>query len=605
MLFHGEHGDCFVRMNGKRSLTLLAGNTGMLQLYVKDGVRIDDAALMLRPDGGEYGIIPAYFSGEYDGYRVFEAKVCFDRDGLFFFKFKITSDGGLLYSSCGNGDGVLVGGGGCDSQLLVFDRRYDAPEWLSGGVFYHIFIDRFARGGNVVKRDDAIMLQNWDGGIPEYEDGRHKYLNNTFFGGTLYGAAEKLDYLSALGVTCVYLSPCFESFSNHKYDVGDYMKVDAMFGGDEALEMFVSEADKRGISVILDGVFNHVGDDSVYFNRFGRYGNTGACRDKASRYYDWFTFIHYPDEYECWWGIDNLPKVRRTEDFRRFICDEVIPKYMAMGIKGFRLDVADELEADFLDEITASVKKCRRDGIVLGEVWEDASCKVAYGERKRYFRGAQLDSVMNYPVRSGIIKYIKNGDSALLKDTLCTLLAHYPEKQLHHTMNILGTHDTERIISVLGDDGFEYLSNDELASRKLSCEARQAASERTANAYAILAFIIGVPCIYYGDECGLEGYRDPFCRRPYPWSSGDGKLRKKFTALNALRHSEEALKRGSFEVLQSDDDCLMLVRHCGGEGLLLLSNMSHGEKSLLGMNLPHGSVQIYKKRDSEAWYRLF
>lgn len=604
MLFHGEHGDCFVRMNGKRNLTLPVNTDGRLQLYIKNSFDVTAVFLIIRPDGGGYDSIPAFLSGECDGYRVFETTVRYDRDGLFFFGFQVCMGDDVLYASCEVCRCALVSERCFDGQLLVYDRRYDAPEWLSGGVFYHIFIDRFARGGDVPVRDDAVMMADWDGGVPEYDDGRHKYLNNTFFGGTLYGAAEKLDYLAALGVTCVYLSPCFESFSNHKYDVGDYMKVDAMFGGDKALENFIAQADRRGISVILDGVFNHVGDDSVYFNRFGRYGNTGACRDRNSRYYNWFTFTDYPEKYECWWGIDNLPKVRRTPDFRSFICDTVIPKYMAMGIKGFRLDVADELEADFLDEITAAVKKCRADGIVLGEVWEDASNKIAYGERKRYFRGAQLDSVMNYPVRNGIIDCFLTGNTTLLKDTLATLLAHYPLQQLRHTMNILGTHDTCRIITVLGGEDVSDFGNDVLAFKKMPYEIKQTAAGRTADAYAVLAFIIGVPCIYYGDECGLEGYQDPFCRRPYPWSHSDGRLRKSFARMGNMRRGEKVLAYGDCEVLQSDEHSICILREYENERMLLLANLSAYEKKLFGFAVPQNSVVIYKKREDEAWSQM-
>ena len=392
-------------------------------------------------------------SRDENGYLVFSAEVNIqeitgeDKRGLFFYHFEAETPEGRVYTRTDGVNCTLEKAFCNEWQLSIYSEEFEAPSWLDGGVIYHIFVDRFAKGSYSFKRSDTVYNDDWENGVPEYpEKPGDDFPNNTHFGGNLYGAAEKLAYLSELGVTCVYLSPVFKAYSNHKYDTGDFLKVDENFGGDEALSLFIKKAAERGIAVILDGVFNHVGVDSVYFNKYGKYPSVGACQSKESAYYEWFSFEEYPDRYDCWWSVKNLPKIRKTDSFLTFICDTVIPKYMRMGLSGWRLDVVDELPRDFTERITASVKQCKKDAYIVGEVWEDASNKIAYDERKQYFLGKQLDSVMNYPLKDAVIEFVLYRDSAKLKLTLQTLYEHYPPHKLRHIMNIVGTHDTERIL---------------------------------------------------------------------------------------------------------------------------------------------------------------
>lgn len=535
-----------------------------------------------------------------------------DTSGLYFFHFEFVSAGRRYYAYFEGGECFASDRFINESELLVYRREYSVPEWFTRGAVYQIFPDRFFRSGKVPKRADTPYNDDWENGVPEYPR-RHgeAFPNNTHFGGDLYGIAEKLPYIASLGVKCIYLNPIFSAFSNHKYDTGDFLRVDPCFGGDEALSYLLGRAHEAGIAVVLDGVFNHVGDDSIYFDRYHRYGS-GACDGTDSPYYEWFSFTHYPDEYDSWWGIKNLPKVRRCESYRDFICKTVIPKYMNMGVDGWRLDVADELEADFLDDICAAIKGCKADALIIGEVWENAVDKIAYGERKRYFRGRQLDSVTNYPYRNAVVDYMLYGDAEAFVSTVKSIWRSYPPETLVCALNFLGSHDTERITTLLSGVRDEGFSNDELASKALSPQAHAQAFARVKAAYTILCFLPGVPCIYYGDEIGMEGYHDPFNRRPFPPAGFDSPESGFFAHINRVRRGEELF---SAEYLEAESVCPGVAdirrRGAGGE-IRLVSNMSsaaaevdigHGYTDLLAnvpaakrLSLPPGEVYILKRK---------
>ncbi|MBO5373890.1 MAG: glycoside hydrolase family 13 protein, partial [Clostridia bacterium] len=322
--------------------------------------------------------------------------------GLYYYEYELVSGAkseffgkpdleGRLYRLENQHDGLI--------QLLIYEELGKHPNWLKGGIMYHVFVDRFAKSGRFKKKDAAIINEDWYNGIPQYPEYPGADVdNNMFFGGDLYGVIEKLDYIKSLGVNCIYLSPIFDAYSNHKYDTADYMSIDSMFGDEETFELLVKEAKAKGIEIILDGVFNHTGADSLYFNKYGSYSTLGAYQSKESPYYEWFNFKEYPNKYECWWDVQILPRVKSdTPSYKSFILGDggVIEKWMKKGIAGFRLDVADELSDDFLKTLNNKLKSINPNGIVYGEVWEDASNKIAYDKRKRYFLGNELDSVMN------------------------------------------------------------------------------------------------------------------------------------------------------------------------------------------------------------------
>ena len=487
--------------------------------------------------------------------------------GLFYYRLLFVRNADTLFTdSINNVDFDLTPRDGAAFRMLIHEADYAAPAWFGEGVMYHVFVDRFCRGeGETHRRTGERAPEinpDWEGGIPQYPEYPGAHLtNHIHFGGNLWGVAEKLDYLASLGVKVIYLSPIFEAYSNHKYDTGDYMTVDGGFGGEPALDHLIARANEYGMKIILDGVFNHTGDDSRYFNRYGLYPTVGAVESEDSPYNKWFCFRKFPDEYESWWGIPILPKLNhKTEACRHYFTGEngVCAHYVKKGIGGWRLDVADELCDEFLDELRVSVKNAsadRKEGpaVIIGEVWENAADKVAYGNRRRYLQGKQLDSVMNYPVRSGILAFIRDGDAEMLYHTLTELYASYPRSVSDALMNLIGTHDTERILTVLGSDWEDYdRPNEVLATSRLSPAKREQAARLLKLASTLQFTVFGIPSVYYGDEVGMEGYHDPFCRFPFPWHDLTDPTRADllthYRALGELRKSP-AFHGGDFQIL--------------------------------------------------------
>lgn len=461
-------------------------------------------------------------------------------------------------------------------QLLVYDKNFTTPDWLKGGVMYQIFPDRFYKGRSIAPADGKWLHQKWNE-MPEYRmNEQGKVLNNDFFGGNFSGIIQKLDYLKDLNVTAIYLNPVFEAYSNHRYDTGDYMKIDPLLGTNEDFDRFIAECDRRNIHVILDGVFNHTGDDSRYFNKYGHYDEVGAYQSKDSKYYAWYNFKNFPDKYECWWGIDVLPSVNEScASYENFITGQegVIRHWMRRGVSGFRLDVADELPDQFIEKIRASAKAVRDDAIIIGEVWEDASNKIAYSKRRKYLQGTELDSVMNYPLKDAIIKFLKEEDTTALRETICMLRDNYPKSVLDSLMNILGTHDTARILTVLG--GISACNKDEMSQITMPEEVKDRAKCALKIAAVLQFTLFGIPCIYYGDEIGMEGYGDPFCRHTFTWDNMDDDLLAFYRKLGSLRKNLSLFCDAEYIELYADKKCLVYERAKGKEQIIVAVNLGN------------------------------
>ena len=514
------------------------------------------------------------------GYDVYECEI--PLESLFMSK-KVETSGLFYYHYIITSNGVDTYPAGSDKQLLLYDDSYATPDWLKGGIIYHIFVDRFSKGKTAPRvKKNARIDADWDNGIPQYGEYPGADVdNNVFFGGTLDGVTDKLDYIESLGVNCIYLSPVFDAASNHKYDTADYLSVDSMFGGDKALARLISEAGKRFIKIILDGVFNHTGSDSVYFNQKGTYKSIGAYQSKESPYYDWYNFQEYPDKYDSWWGVKILPRVNcDNESYKRFIFSEVVEKWMNIGVFGWRLDVADELSDEFLEELRATVKSKNSDAVIIGEVWENASNKISYGKRRKYLRGNSLDSVMNYPLRDAIIAFIKHGDFKKITETADMLYTDYPKQSADTLMNVLSTHDTERIITTLAGVDCGDKTNKELSEMKLSPAQREKGIALLKLAYIILATMPGVCCLFYGDETGIEGYRDPFCRRPYPWNKQDADLIKFFSEIGKIRRTTEAFTDGSYSLIYANEDIFCYERSTANQRVITVINRSENRYKL-------------------------
>ena len=462
-------------------------------------------------------------------------------------------------------------------QMTVY-RESRSPKWFGAGVTYQIFPDRFCR----LKMPDPEGLignrwvhENWDD-VPEWRpDPDGEIRNRDFFGGSLAGVTSKLDDLAALGVTTLYFCPIFESASNHRYNTADYRTIDPMLGTEEDFKTLCAEAKARGMRVILDGVFNHTGSQSLYFNADGFYPTVGAAQNPTSPYYDWFSFHPWPDDYDAWWGIKTLPAVR--EDCPSYVDyiieneDSIIRHWLKAGASGWRLDVADELPDWFIEKIRAVMDEAAPDSLLMGEVWEDASTKVAYSQRRKYLLGSELHGVMNYPFRTALLAYLKGGNADDFRDAMETLRENYPHDAFYSAMNFLGTHDTPRILTMLGADQVPQ-SKDERAAFRLSPEQRKKGLALVRLAALILFTFPGSPTVYYGDEAGMEGCEDPFNRGAYPWGHEDKDLKARFSLLGQLRKQRQSLQSGSIQWLCASGSLLAFARELPQERTVTVVN---------------------------------
>ena len=473
-------------------------------------------------------------------------------------------------------------------QLTVYQGEEAVPTWFGEGMTYQIFPDRFCRsripdpaglvGGRTVHQDWADE--------PVYRPDEHGEIRNRdFFGGDFQGVISKLDELKELGVETLYFNPIFEAAENHRYGTADYDRIDPMLGCNEDFSRLCDEAHKRGMRVMLDGVFNHTGFVSRYFNGDGFYPDVGACQSWDSPYRSWFQFIRWPDQYESWWGIYSLPAVNESDpSYRRFIFgdeDSVVRRWLRAGADGWRLDVADELPDDFVAGIHAAARAEKPSAVVIGEVWEDGSTKVAYGVRRKHILGGHCDGLMNYPLRSAILSYFSGGKAEDFVSGMETIRENYPPFAFYSAMNSLGTHDTPRILTLLGAGGERRdQSRDWRANFRLEGDALRLAKERLRAAALLLFCFPGSPTVYYGDEAGMEGFEDPFNRRTYPWGHEDQELLAWFKQLGALRKTHPALRRGTIRYVAAEGPLLAFARADDGEEILCVCNAGDGPVTL-------------------------
>ena len=482
-----------------------------------------------------------------------------------------------------DGSSVCLGKDGCGGddrtpwQLTVYEETY-TPQWFGEGVTYQIFGDRFCR--TAPPRVEGLLGErrahmDWNEAPMIGADPETGRWNSDFFGGNLKGITAKLDYLASLHVKTLYLNPIFEAASNHRYDTADYCAIDPLLGTEEDFTQLCREAEKRGIRVMLDGVFNHTGDDSRYFNRAGFYETVGAYQSPNSPYYPWYGFSQWPEEYAGWWGIKTLPAVNENNpQYREFIITgerSVIRRWLRLGASGWRLDVADELPDDFIVDIRRVMEEEKADAFLLGEVWEDGSNKIAYSKRRRYLLGRETHGLMNYPLRTATLHYLRGGRAEDFREAMETVRENYPKPAFYSGLNILGTHDTPRILTALGEDG---VPSDKLerAAYRLSPERLELAMARLKMAAMLLYAFPGSPTLYYGDEAGMEGFEDPMNRRTFPWGRENQELQTLFKALGALREARPSLRQGD-------------IRYIGAEGAILVFERTlNGERTVIALN---------------------
>lgn len=464
-------------------------------------------------------------------------------------------------------------------QITVYNPSYKTPDWLKSGIMYQIFPDRFCKSESFDMRSERsdIIPRSW-GDVPYHtpEQFGGKYLANDFFGGSLYGIIEKLPYLADLGITVIYLNPVFKAYSNHRYDTGDYEKIDPLLGDENIFKELCERAKSFGMKIILDGVFNHTGSDSKYFNKNGFYDTIGAYQSQNSPYYDWYIFERYPDKYDCWWGIETLPAINELSDsYKRYILTDensIVKKWVQLGASGWRLDVVDELPGEFVETLRREVKSVNPDAAVIGEVWEDASNKTSYGVLRDYLGGNQLDSAMNYPLKNALTDFVLcRINAGEFNRRIYSLFENYPREAFMAMMNFLSSHDTERIFTKMADVP-DSLSRPEQALYTLTQQQRETAEKRVRIIYTLIMCLPGMPSIFYGDEIGAEGFGDPFCRSCFDWSKVGSDLHSFFKSIISMRKNSEALTCGDFDIVYGDGQVSAFVRESAGDFKLVIVN---------------------------------
>ncbi len=522
----------------------------------------------------EVSLVPA---GEEEGRRLFTGSYeAPEQPELIWYGFRLRRE---------NGEEIWLGKNGfCQGkdlerwQQTVYDDSPATPDWFGRGVTYQIFPDRFCR---TAIPDPAGMPgnrsvhQDWNEGMEYLPDEAGEIRNRDFFGGNLAGVSEKLTYLKSMGVNTLYFCPIFEADSNHRYNTGDYEKIDPMLGTEEDFRRLCEQAHAMGIRIMLDGVFNHTGSNSRYFNVNGTYPDLGAAQSEESPYYPWYAFFHWPERYDAWWGIRTLPAVNETcPSYMDYIIrgeNSVIRRWLRLGADAWRLDVADELPDEFIAGIRSVMAEEKADSFLLGEVWEDGSNKIAYDQRRKYLLGRETHGLMNYPFRTAALAYLQGGAAEDFMETMETIRENYPRPAFYSAMNLLGTHDTPRILTMLGVDKAPE-------DRTARAEYRMTAEERERGlrllrAAAVLLFAFpGSPTVYYGDEAGMEGFEDPFNRGTYPWGQEDAALQKHFALLGKLRNVRVSMQSGDFRWLWAKGHTLAFAREEGVETTVAILN---------------------------------
>ncbi len=514
-------------------------------------------------------------------YETYGCEFSLPLSGLYFYHFKIFTKGSD-FELFRQGYDLTNIGVGERWQITCFEKDFFVPEIFKGKVMYQIFPDRFymeelenAQG----KLAPFYVHENKDD-IPDFRpDENGKVLNCDFFGGNLKGITKKIDYIKSLGVSIIYLNPIFMAYSNHRYDTCDYKRIDPLLGDEKDFENLCAVAHSKGMKIILDGVFSHTGSRSIYFDKEGEFGG-GAFWDSESKYRDWFRFGKNKNEYESWWGIETLPCVDEMcpgfVDYIISSSESVISHWMKKGADGFRLDVADELPDEFIKLLRKRVKEIKKESFVIGEVWEDASNKISYGVRRKYFTHSELDSVMNYVYKNAIIDYVtKRKNGIEFEREIMTIAENYPPGCLHSLMNSLSTHDTSRIITALSDAD-ESMTKEEKSTFKMDKKMRARAKDSLYVAVFLQYFLPGTACIYYGDEIGMEGFGDPFSRGYFRWDETNNEICEFFREMGKIKNSHSALQKGTIGFSHSGD-VLIMERISDDEKLIGIVNMSDDE----------------------------
>lgn len=486
------------------------------------------------------------------GEALYEVAFKVSESGIWKYRFEAELlTGGIGYYGRGSDGTALRRDWLPEWQLTVCDKAQGTPQWAKEGVCYQIFADRFYKGEERPFNKGGLYHKDWNELVEIAEEGKD-YKANDFYGGNIKGIIEKIPYLKQLNITCIYLTPIFESFSNHRYDTADYLKVDDLFGTEEQLSELIQTAHANGIRIMLDGVFNHTGSDSIYFNKNNRYPEKGAYQSKNSKYHDWYYFYEFPDNYHSWWGCSVVPTVNKgAKGYRELILGKngVIKKWSKLGVDAWRLDVVDELPIDFTTALCKKIKEQGPDKHIVGEVWEDATTKVSYDEWRPYLMGNQIDTTMNYPFKEAILEFCHIRNKDIFIEKITHILENYPKEALDSALNLIGSHDTVRALTALSKAEYPKTKSSRRVA-KLSPSQYIEARENLKIATVLQYTLPGIPMVYYGDEIGMQGYEDPLNRKTMQWDNIDGVINARYTKLGELRNKYKNILQGETYFIQ-------------------------------------------------------
>lgn len=541
------------------------------------------------------------------GGSIFEVNMFFSKTATYEYYFKFLDESGEHYVRRKNGtfEGFITNHVEEMPWLLTVYKAINSSKAMKSGIMYQIFPDRFRKGETKSTLPENRWYRNW-GEMPCYVNGEEKAISTDFFGGNFVGMKDSIGYLKNLHVNVVYSNPICESSKNHRYAAIDYKKLDPVLGTEEEFDQLIEAYHKAGILFVMDVVLNHVGSDSVYFDRYNEHDSDGAFQSVTSKFRNWF-FIDPNDRtnYSCWWGDPSLAKLNYgSEELKDYILGEdgvIHYWYRKWKIDGIRQDVADELPNGPRERMFEISDEERGDNkIIIPEVWEDLSQKWAYGVFMEYAQGKQSTSVMNYPVKDTILPYVRYGGDywASQFKKVCNEIfkENYPREIAYSVMNFLSTHDTVRAITKLAgpevdNNSREWQANNNFLSKKDYLLGRA----RLMLAYVAIFFLPGIPSIYYGDETGMEGMKDPFCRACFTWDHIDKKILRFFKRLCATRYGKsDFLAEAEFDIVVCEGSFLVYERTLDDKKLRVFLNFSGNEKDITEL------FEKYEMEDSSA-----
>lgn len=544
--------------------------------------------------------IPHSMNDVNTGYAIFETEIHLTTSALYYYYFSYDCNGQHFRMKKKD----ITGNSSITKQeCFKMAVNFAAPDWAKGATMYHILVDRFYRSpSHHIVPIPGRTMNNWRD-KPVLGPNSNGDWNVDFYGGNLLGIIEKLDYIQSLGVSIIYLSPILRGQSNHLYDTVDYEQIDPYLGTKEDFRRLCHEVHKRKMYIIIDGVYNHTGNRSRYFDQYEEYGN-GSYNHEDSPYRSCYK-RNWHNSQSCWnywWGVPTLPECDTNNlEWQNYIAgpEGIIDQLFDCGIDGIRLDVADELSDTMIQRIHEAIIRNKPDGFLFGEVWDEHPMRTS---RSYVSSGTGMHSIMNYMLPDALIRFFKYRDTSKLRDILNRILIDYPTDMILTLMNPTSTHDMSRLIEFFACNAFnpqgkwawdmDYANDSEFVKSHVLSQDEYEYGKTVLMSYLVaLAFFPGIFSIFYGNEVGLQGLHNLANRGSFPWGAEDKNLQKYFIDLIKVRNSYEFLKYAECEVIEISEKLFSFERMLGDEKILVIVSRSHHFSEI---SVPEGYKIIFK-----------